>query len=59
MKERILDVLAFSIAVSVIVIANCMPLYSSAAIKQKDCIQVKSSLPAVLQKGFCHDSAKS
>ncbi|MHB8200693.1 MAG: hypothetical protein ACYDD9_07755 [Acidithiobacillus sp.] len=59
MKERILDVLAFSIAVSVIVIANCMPLYSSTAVKNKDCLQVKSGLPAVLQKGFCYDSNKS
>ena len=59
MKERILDVLAFSIAVSVIVIANCMPLYSSAAVKNKDCLQVKSGLPVFLQKGFCHDSDKS
>ncbi len=59
MKERILDVLAFSLAVGVIVVANCMPLYGSAAVKNKDCLQVKSGLPAVLQKGFCHDYNKS
>lgn len=59
MKERILDVLAFSLAVGVIVVANCMPIYSSVAVKNADCLQIKSGLPAVLQKGFCHDSDKS
>ena len=59
MRERILDVLAFSLAVSVIVVANCMPIYSSVAVKNKDCIQIQSGLPAVLKKGFCHDSVKS
>jgi ABC-type uncharacterized transport system permease subunit len=59
MEERILGVLAFPLAVIVLVVANCMPVYSSSAVKNKDCLQVKSGLPAVLQKGFCHDSNKS
>jgi hypothetical protein len=59
MKGRTLEILYFALGIGFLIIMNCMPIYSGAAVKHKDCMQVKSELPAVLQKGFCDDSVKS